>query len=247
MPKEDVSVVERGDIYFFIRPDVETEEVRGPDEVQRFYMILNPDGDSRFREIIVGQKRLPEIGRNERLFAFVDKVYDNAEGLITDLGGGEYQTKTRGEREEKPARAVGEGRYVLAQHGSHSHLAYHLELPEKPGEVQQELRVREEGSYVISVRNPDQGSQFTDEKPDFPKEIKEEFGDNKFARHIDPRMLDYEHTEFILIGAKESPEEELGLEFDIEDEELNESELVNELSLQKGSKRLQPVERGRWD
>lgn len=247
MPKEDVDVLERGDIYFFIRPDVETKDVKGMGDVQRFYMILSPDGKSCFREIVVGQKKLPDIGENQRLFAFVNRIYGSVEELKNDLQGKEYQTETRGERQEMAARAVGEGRYVLTNHGDHSHLAYHLEVPDSPKEVQKDLRVREEGSYVISVRNPDKGSQLTEEKPDFPEKIQEEFGDNKFARKLDPKMLDYEHTEFILIGAKESPEQEMGVEFDLEDEELNEAELIRELKLQKGSRRLQPVEKGKWD
>jgi len=247
MPKEGVNVIEKGDIYFFIRPDVSTTEVKGLGEVQRFYMVLNPDSDSKFREIVVGQKKLPDIDEQERFFAYVEHVFSDADELKKELEGGEYETKTRGEREEMPARAVGEGRYVLAQHEDHSHLAYALEQPKTPNQVQKDLRIESEGSYVISVRNPDQGQQFTEEKPDYPKEIRDEFGDRKFAKQVDPKMLDFEHSEMILIGAKENPEEELGISISTEEESVSQSDLVNKLKIEKSNKRLKPIEEGKWD
>lgn len=247
MPGKGVNILEKGDIYFFIRPDVGAGEVKGLGEVQRFYMILNPDQSSKFREIIVGQKKLPDISRNEKFFAFVDKVYEDPEELRKELGGAEYETKTHGEQQQMPARAAGKGRYVLARHGDHDHLAYSLELPKTPKQVQKDLRIEEGGSYIISVRNPEKGQQFTEEAPGFPREIMDEFGDTRFAKAVDPRMLDYEHCEFVLIGAKESPEEELGIEFDAEEEAVSQSDLVRELKMEKGEKRLKPVEEGKWD
>lgn len=247
MAKGNVQVVEKGDIYFFVRPDVDKQEVKGPGDIQRFYIVMNPDDGTKFREIVVGQKKLPGIRENQKYFAFVDHVYKNVEDLREELGGKEYGTKTRGEQKEMPARAAGEGRYALAQHGDHTHLAYALELPKTPKEVQKDLGIEQEGSYVISVRNPSQGSQMTNEKPDFPKSIKDEFGDNKFAKKLDPKMLDYENTEFILIGAKENPEKELGIELKPEEESVSQSELVKELKLERGKEQLKPVEEGKWD
>jgi hypothetical protein len=233
MAGENVQVVEKGDIYFFIRPDVGTTEVRNLDDIQRFYMILNPDQDSKFREIVVGKKKLPDIGEKEKFFAFVDHVFKNADELKDELRGKKYGTRTRGERKEMPAEAVGEGRYVLAQHGDHGHLAYALGLPKKPEKLQKDLGIEEEGNYVISVRNPEEGSQMTDKTPDYPKSIKDEFGGAKFAKKLDPKMLDYENSEFILIGARETPEKDLGIELKPEDESLSDSDLVKELKMQK--------------
>jgi hypothetical protein len=248
--KEDESIkaVEKGDIYFFIRPTVGTTDVKGLGDVQRFYIVLNPDEDSKFREVVVGQKKLPDIEQDERYFAYVEKVFDNAEDLKDELGGEEYGTRTRGKREEMPARAVGEGRYVIADHEEHSHIAYVLELPKVPKEIQKDLRIENEGSYIVSVRNPKVGDFRTGERPNYPKDIQDEFDpDNRFARRIDPRMLDYEHTEFILIGAKENAERELGIRFDIQKETVNQSKLVKELKLEKSKKRLEPIEKGEWD
>src|SRR6266853_6356315 len=44
----------------------------------------------------------------------------------------QYETKTRGERVRPEARRAGEGVYVLARHGDHTHLAYDV-LTKKSG------------------------------------------------------------------------------------------------------------------
>src|SRR5919197_321247 len=83
MVKEDndnkeSQIIEDGDIFFFYRPKVGTEEVEDIEDVQRFYMITSPEnGDGRsseggrtknkknrqgiYRLFLVGQKQLPEI------------------------------------------------------------------------------------------------------------------------------------------------------------------------------------------
>ena len=45
----------------------------------------------------------------------------------------QYETKTRGERVRPEARRAGEGVYVLARHGDHTHLAYDVLLTKKSG------------------------------------------------------------------------------------------------------------------
>ena len=37
--------VEKGDIYFFYRPKVDTEKVQGLDDVQRMHLVLVPDDE----------------------------------------------------------------------------------------------------------------------------------------------------------------------------------------------------------
>jgi len=54
------TVLERGDVFFFYRPRVEREEADDLEDVQRFFLVLRPDGRQRFRELVVGRKRLPD-------------------------------------------------------------------------------------------------------------------------------------------------------------------------------------------
>jgi hypothetical protein len=40
---KESEVIEHGDIFFFYRPKVDTEEVQDIEDVQRFYMISSPE------------------------------------------------------------------------------------------------------------------------------------------------------------------------------------------------------------
>jgi hypothetical protein len=97
-----------------------------------------------------------------------------------------YRTRTRGERAQPEARPAGEGRYALVRHDDHTHLAYELELPTKPRDVQQELDIEPQASYVIAVKNPQAGSPTAvglsrDRKAQLPESLQERFV------HAEPR------------------------------------------------------------
>lgn len=55
------------------RPTVETEQVSGLRDVQRFFVLLQPQQPSggSCRLIIIGKKKLPSPTKHERYFAFV--------------------------------------------------------------------------------------------------------------------------------------------------------------------------------
>ena len=126
--------LERGDIYVFYRPRGNVDEVRSLDDVQRLLLVLHAEGTHRLRDIIVGTKHLPDS--HERACAFVAQVSDRAEDIRAELRQRTYDTKTRGEQRQPPARPVGEGRYLIADHDGHSHLAYVLEIPSDLGDAQ---------------------------------------------------------------------------------------------------------------
>ena len=125
---------ERGDIFFFYRPRVSIDELRSLEDVQRFFLVLHPQGSSCVREIVVGSKRLPDMERHERAWALVARVSDSVD-FRDELEPRTYQTKTRGERMQPEPRPAGERRYMIVDHGCHTHLAYALELPSEPGSV----------------------------------------------------------------------------------------------------------------
>lgn len=56
-------ILEQGSIYFLYRPKVQKAQARGEKDVERFYIVLSPKGKDLFREIIIGQKALPGIGK----------------------------------------------------------------------------------------------------------------------------------------------------------------------------------------
>jgi hypothetical protein len=167
MVKEDKGseVIEHGDIFFFYRPKVGTEEVEGIKDVQRFYMVTAPEENGHsnknniYRLFLIGQKQLPEIveGKStskERNWALNTLTTSNAEDIHKELLPAEYITETRGKRRIAAAVPAGEGKYSIVKHDGHTELAYILELPEVPGPTQREFEIRKEASYIISVKNP---------------------------------------------------------------------------------------------
>jgi hypothetical protein len=120
--KSDASpLLERGDIYFLYRPRVETDEVHGLQDVERFYILMKPWRRHLYRLIVVGRKRLPDPKEHNRFWGFVWRVFKDRKALNDELGAREYTTKTRGVRHVPPVRPAAEGIYTLVRHGDHTH------------------------------------------------------------------------------------------------------------------------------
>lgn len=244
-------VLERGEIYFFYRPRVGEEEPRGVEDVQRLYAILSPRDSPVYRRLVIGRKRLPDIGARERSWAFVDRVARKPEPIEEDLEAHTYRTKTRGEREQPAGRPAGEGVYALVEHDDHAHLVYALELPKAPGEVQEELNIELDASYVVTVRNPEAPSRPElgldhSQRARYPARLQERFGGRSFAP-LTPELLDYEGAELILIGAHEEPEEELGIALEPEDESARTADILHDLHLDREAHPVRPLFEGAWE
>lgn len=258
MPKQqpEAETLERGDIYFAYRPKVreadEKTRVEGLREVERTYMILSAEDRRIYRRIVLGRKRLPEIqGGRERIWGFIDLVSRNPEKIEDDLDAETYETKTRGERERPAARPAGEGVYRIVAHGSHTHLVYALELPKKPGPVQQELNIEPEASYIIAVKNPETGSPPQaglrgEQKVDYPKQLQDKFQGRRFI-NAEPDLLDHEGVEIMLAGAREDPEEELGLKLNPQNEKEWTSDIFKDLHMERSEHPFAPLFKGQWE
>jgi hypothetical protein len=109
--------------------------------------------------------------------------------------------------------------HILTFNQGHTHLAYVLNLPEEIGEVQKEFNIAKEGSYVLSVKNPEikttvqgnvapglQGKQ----KAQFPEELQKLFEGKRWVPIRDARLLNQPGAELLLIGASADVEEDLG-------------------------------------
>jgi hypothetical protein len=237
--------LERGDMFFFYRPRVGVTEVRSLDDVARFVVVLDPDTRGWDRLLVVGRKRQPDPERHERAWALVAEVTPRPDELRDGLEARSYETRTRGLRRQPEARPVGEGRYVLADHDGHSHLAYALELPPEPGEAQRLFNLHREASFIVAVRNPDAPAAPGTGLPrgrraDLPRPLRDRFGDRRWLPVDDPAMLDHPGIELVLIGAAEQVEDELGIQLDTEAETLETSELLADLRLRPGDVPLEP-------
>jgi hypothetical protein len=249
-------IVEHGDIFFFYRPKVGTEEVKDIENVQRFYMVTSPDNSKTNRIFLIGQKQLPEIteGRSsseERNWALNIATSSDPEEIRKEFLPAEYETETRGTRRIGAAVPVGEGKYSIVEHEGHTELAYILEIPKVPGSSQREFEIKKEASYIISVKNPDIQapgySAFLERKPSYPISLKQKFGDRRWINVDDPDLLNYENTQLLLIGArKKDVEEELGINIDEEKESARTAELFTELKLRKDQVPLQPLFKGKF-
>lgn len=250
---EDVETLERGDIWFFYRPRVEEESPSKQGDLQRFYMVMNPRDDKNYRLTIIGGKELPDPSKSGRAkyWGFVDTVRSDPRSIDKVLGAETYQTKTRGERHLPAARPAGEGKYRILRHGDHTHLAYALELPKKPREVQKALNIEDEASYIISVKNPKKGAPAQaglgkEQKADLPKDLQERFEGRRFVDVDPPRFLDKEGVEFLLVAAAEDLKEDLGIEIRADTESCRSADVFQDLKLDRDEHPTEPLCEGKW-
>jgi hypothetical protein len=243
-------VLERGDVFFFYRPKVDVDEVRSLDDVARFFFVLDPDELDWDRMVVVGRKRLPDAERHERAWALVAEVEGSPEEVRDDLEPRVYRTKTRGVRVRPRARPVGEGRYLLADHEGHTHLAYRLELPPEPLEAQRLFGIDRQASYIVAVRNPEVPAPPSAGLPrvrpvGLPPELLRRFGARRWLAVEDRALLDHPGVQLVLIGADDAAEEELGVRVETESETLATSELLADLGLRPGELPLEPWVQGK--
>jgi Protein of unknown function (DUF2795) len=257
--------IEDGDIFFFFRPKIKvTAEVKGIEDVQRFYMVTcsEESGGKKvktiYRLFLLGAKQLPEIveGKSkstERNWALnILTTYDPEDIKHEILVPAEYSTETRGERRMVAASPAGEGKYSIVQHDNHTELAYILELPEVPGPTQREFEIKKEASYIISVKNPGISvkgfAAFSSaRKPKYSNDVLEKFGNRRWLDVDDPQLLNYENTQLLLIGArKKDVEEELGIDINEEKETLNSADLYKELKVKRDQIPVKSLLKGKF-
>jgi hypothetical protein len=258
----EAEILEQGDIYFFYRPKKSAEEVKGIEDVRRFFMVTAPEENKSplYRLFVIGKKSLPEVRKtearaSERYWARVGGIFKDANELTKELLSDEF-------RKGDAARPVGEGKYAIIKHGNHAELAYILEMPKEPGEAQQELGIEKEASYIVSVINPrkpaapsvtDGGSYpSTEEIPMYPEELLNEFGDNDIYIPLskDLRFLDYQNAQVILSGAREGRDvirNDVGIEITEEDETQQSADIFNKLKVRKERVPIKPLTEGKLE
>lgn len=268
----ELEILEQGDIYFFYRPKKNSQEVKGIEDVRRFFMVTSPEinsntkskksgsrskGDENqfYRLFVIGKKSLPEIRKSEarsseRYWARVGGIFEDKNELTKELFSDEF-------RKGDAARPVGAGKYVIVRHQNHAEIAYILETPEKPGEAQQELGIEKEASYIISIINPKQpspsGYPSAEESPNYPEEVLKEFDKNENFVSLtkDTKLIDYQNAQIILIGAREGKDtisKEFGLDIGAEEEGKGKSsDIFKRLSIRKGDVPTRPLTEGKLE
>jgi hypothetical protein len=184
----EAEVLERGDISFFFRPAVQPADALVTElGVQSFFLVLS-SARGLHRRMRVGKKRMPNAG--ERLWARVERVGSLQRVLGDQMEEEVYTTKTRGERYQPAARAIGQGCYAFVRHGDHIHLAYRIEQFEH--DAPDEVRPPEAASHVVLFEKVPRGRA-------------------TWTTAGEPHMLDDQGAELVLVGDEEEPERELGI------------------------------------
>ncbi|PVH96362.1 tetrapyrrole biosynthesis, uroporphyrinogen III synthase, partial [Periconia macrospinosa] len=211
------NILEKGLIYFFIRNRVNVEEAESVGDLQRTYFVLRPlplgaklgEGalpDLQNNRLLALPKKVFPKSHKDRFMAFVEKAPTTIQDLKDNFfPGTEYQTKTSGTRRVEPVTPVAEGVYAITKtEDTSTHLAYAITIPSDIGEVQDDLGLRSQGSFIISVKNPKRSSPANTNLPrgpDFPDEIIEEFRNLAWSK-VQPKHLDYPNAQILLIGEK---------------------------------------------
>ena len=268
--EEQAQMLEHGDIYFFYRPKVGSEQVKSINDVRRFFMVMAPEGRQQqqqqqlrqkqkrlYRLFVIGKKSLPEIRKSEaraseRYWARVGGIFQDANELTEELLSDEF-------RQGDAARPVGEGKYAIVKHQTHTELAYILEIPNEPGQAQNELGIEKEASYVISVINPKipvpAGYPGTEVPPKYPKEILQQLSEteNFVPLSRDTKLIDYQNAQVILIGAREGHDiikKEIGIEIKYDKNQTAESssaDIFKKLKVHKEQVPIRPLTEGKLE
>lgn len=179
------SILEKGIIYFFFRGRVGIDEPSEVGDLARSYIVLRPlphgaklgegaIGDAgNYRLLALPKKVLPKSPR-DRFMIFVEKANTTIDDIKNNhLTSSDYETKTAGTRHTPAATPVAEGVYAITTTGRESHLAYILTIPAQLSEVQEDVGLRERGSFVASVKNPQYSGPAganLPQGPEYPKE-----------------------------------------------------------------------------
>ena len=247
--RSSIKVIERGDIFFLFRPNVDEFAPTGLIDIRRFYLVLHPEGSDRLRLIAIGKKRLPGVNEGvERHWGFVDGVFSNSEALRAAAVG----LSGINEGLDENLRPAGEGVYALMLHGNHTHMVYVLELPPNPGEVQKAFNIQPEARFVVSVKNPEATSPpgvglELDRQVEFPDELKARFKDRRWLPVNPPEFLDHEGAELVLIGGRDDLGEDLGIELNAHPRDEETAEVFRELHLSKSERVIKPLFEGLWE
>lgn len=207
------NILEKGLIYFFFRGRVGINEPSDVNDVARSYIVLRPIpqgaklgdgpiGDAGNNRILALPKKVLPVSPKDRFLTFVEKANISMDDIKSQLSSSDYATKTAGVRHTPAATPIGEGVYAITETGRETHLAYILTIPSELGEVQQGVGLRQRGSYFTSAKNPQSSGPANASLPqgaEYPQEILDEFHGRGWMP-LQPKLLNYDNTQFLLIG-----------------------------------------------
>lgn len=141
-----VDILEQGAVSFLAQPRGGIADARGVEDLDRLFVVLAPARARPLRRLAVARRRLPDAGRGQRFYAHVDRIAPVAARLTSDL-----RREAALGRGRLAARVLAVGRYALARHGDHVHLAWALARACGRGPLAERAGIGTGASYVVCV------------------------------------------------------------------------------------------------
>ncbi|KAG8529354.1 uncharacterized protein KY384_005990 [Bacidia gigantensis] len=207
------NLLEKGIIYFFFRGRVGMDEPGSVSDIARSYIVLRPlqpgaklgegpIGDDGNNRMLALPKKVLPMSPKDRFMTFVEQAKLSMDAIKERLSSSDYATKTAGVRHTPAAAPIGEGVYAITQTGRETHLAYILTIPDEIGDIQKDVGLRQRGSYITSAKNPQSSGTANAQLPqgaEYPDDIQKDFGGRGWMP-LHPKLLDFNNTQFLLIG-----------------------------------------------
>jgi len=254
-----IQILERGSILFLYQPKSGVAHARTAGDLERLYFMLLPDDQKEHKSriytlpqglfpILVPGRAAPE----ERSWALAQEVHPDSRVALDNLQEEAIAVQSPGQRAKPWVRAAGTGRYAIVKHGADTHLAYALDKPEQPGEVQRALRIALRGNYLISVQAPTAPFEARGSgHPLYPPRLQSRFRDDWIP--VEPSdYLDYRYTRISLLAVDLDAEQELGVSLkpDIQNQAQRQALQIlhkeERRAAPEGVSLLEPLEEGRW-
>jgi hypothetical protein len=186
-----VEILEQGAISFLAVPRADAAAPAGPADLRSFFVVLAP-AEGPLRRLSVRRRMLPDPRRRQRFYAHVDRLAAAPARLTADVRAGGARRGLRG------AGVLAVGRYALARHGDHVHLAYALVRACGRGRLAVALGVAPGASFLLGVsRRSHRTRRPAPEAPLAP---------------ATPDRLDVVGAEVALVAVGRAPEARVGLE-----------------------------------
>ena len=239
MIEQDGQTLESGSIYFFYRQFFDEDFSNCSDDIQRFFMVLNPAWNGQYRVMMLGKKK-PRRRRPDspNMWGIVRRIAANLEQIEIEIDAKSYHTKTRRERLLKAPRPVGHGLYRIVSRQDDTHLVYSLELPSEPSEfVPKDFAIAPEADYILKIKNPDRpfppGIGIEEQPVQYPRQLQMLFENRHFSKAEPTELLNYEGTGVLLSCTEAFAAQQDDVETCFETDDLTPQHFINDLRVQK--------------
>lgn len=189
-------LLEKGDISFYVHPKHE-HAVTGPEEIDHFYCIWQPENQDKVRLVEISQKKISEVMKGK------SSTSDHWWGLIKKTANFKdvwvYLNDLHGAVTE-----IAVGSYQILTHQQHVDFIFTAKFS-KP-EATSHFSLQPKNSFILAILNPDQQapSGFVQREglPTYADSLKSLFNGKRFLTSNFTTDIFQEQTVFVLVKPK---------------------------------------------